>query len=71
MNTYLVPIKEGDKLYIKKIMATSFEDAKDRLYNYFLNKYDEIDETCLEDMVNPLWDIDVEFGDIKELEEFE
>ena len=42
MNIYLIPINEGDGPYIKKIIANNENLAKEKLYNYFFNKYEEL-----------------------------
>ncbi len=69
MNTYLVPVKEGESLYIKKIIAASENAACDKLYNYFYNKYEDIEGDSLEEIKAPLWDLEVEFGQIYEIDE--
>ncbi len=69
MNTYLIPVKERDSLYIKKIVAPSESAAEDKLYEYFYNKYEDIEGTNLEEIRDPLWDLDIEFGQIYEIDE--
>lgn len=69
MNTYLIPVIEKDNLYIKKIVATSENAAKDKLYNYFFNLYESIEGDTLEEVKSQLLDLGVDFGQIYDSEE--
>lgn len=70
MNTYLVPINEGDGPYIKKILARSEKAASDKLYDYFFNKYEDVDGDTLDEIKDQLWDAGVDIGDIYDIDEF-
>jgi hypothetical protein len=69
MNTYLIPINEGDGPYIKKIVAKSENDVKEKLYYYFFNKYDFLEGDSLDDIVQQLFDFGIDVGDIYDIEE--
>lgn len=70
MNIYLIPINEGNGPYIKKIIANNENLAKEKLYNYFFNKYEELEGITLEDIEGQLWDLGVDLGQIYDIEEF-
>lgn len=70
MNTYLVPINEGNGPYIKRIIAKNEKLAEEKLYNYFFNKYEELEGITLEDIIGPLWDLGIDIGQIYDIEEF-
>ena len=70
MNIYLIPINEVDGPYIKKIIANNENLAKEKLYNYFFNKYEELEGITLEDIEGQLWDLGVDLGQIYDIEEF-
>lgn len=70
MNVYLVPINEGSGPYIKKVIANNEKLAKEKLYNYFFNKYEELEGITLEDIEGQLWDLGVDLGQIYDIEEF-
>jgi len=70
MNTYLIPICDGDNNIIKSIVANSLNQAKDKLYNYLFNKYDSASSEDLEELCDELLDDNVVVGNIYELEDF-
>lgn len=70
MNTYLVPISEGSRPYIKKIIANNERSAKEKLYNYLFNKYEEVEGDTLEEIKDQLLDLGIDLGQIYDIEEF-
>ncbi len=70
MNTYIVPIKENGKLYIKKLAAAGEHAIEDKLYNYFFNKYEFVEGDSLEEIREQLYNSGIEFGQIYDVEEF-
>lgn len=69
MNTYLIPIKEGKKLYIKKIVAPSELTVEEKLYDYFFNKYESVEGDSLNEIRDQLKDSNIEFGQFYDIEE--
>lgn len=65
MNEYIIPIynKDSEKVYIKKYLARSFNDCKDKIMEDFQN-YD----LDWDDFIDEMNDEYV-FGNIKDIEE--
>lgn len=70
MNIYLVPINENAGPYIKKIIANNERSAKEKLFNYFYNKYEDLEGDTLDEIKDQLWDIGIDLGQIYDIEEF-
>lgn len=69
MNTYVIPVKEKGKIYIKTIVAPSENIVEEKLYNYFYNKYEFVEGDSLEEIRDQLRDSEIEFGQIYDIEE--
>lgn len=69
MNTYLIPVKEKGKLYIKKISAASEQAVEEKLYEYFFNKYEFVEGDSLDEIRDQLHDSNIEFGQFYDIEE--
>lgn len=71
MNTYLVPIYNDNlpSCFIKKYIAQSFEDCKDKIMYDFSDQYDQ-DFSDWEDFCFRMWEENGIFiGSIKDIEE--
>lgn len=69
MNTYLIPVKEKGKLYIKKIIAVSEQAVEEKLYEYFYDKYEFIEGDSLNEIKDQLKDSNIEFGQFYDVDE--
>lgn len=70
MSTYLVPMNEGNGAYIKRIVASSEKSAKEKLFKYLFDKYEDLEGDTLEDIDGQLWDLGIDLGQLYDIEEF-
>lgn len=68
MNTYIVPIcnVENSKVYIKKVVASSFSECQDKLMEDF---EDYSESSTYSDFIEDLRDNDILIGKITDIEE--
>lgn len=72
MNTYLYPYFNVENCSIKKVMARNFEECQNKIMDYFINNFSNLDDTMdFDDFVYDLYEKhDIFIGDIFEINEF-
>lgn len=69
MNKYLIPIDDGDDLYIESVSANDYTQAQDKLIEYFCENFD-IEATNWNELLDQLVDRNIYLGNIYDIEEF-
>nr|DAX08871.1 MAG TPA: hypothetical protein [Bacteriophage sp.] len=72
MNTYLYPYFNGENCSIKKVMARNFEECQNKIMEYFIDRFNNLDDTMnFDDFIYDLYEkYDIFIGDIFEINEF-
>lgn len=69
MNTYILPYSNGESIWIEKVRARSYNEAKDKFMERALNDWDIDYPTDWEDFKKILEDEDIIFGKIVDVDE--
>lgn len=68
---YLVPICDGENVYIKSIDAKNREQAEDLFIKQWTEEIEDLDYPAdIEDLKQSLEDYDITFGDFYEINDF-
>lgn len=72
MNTYLIPIFDGEDIYIHNITARDLESAEDKLMQELCEEYDELNPDILyfNEFVNDAMSQGIWIGDFYDKETF-
>lgn len=75
MNTYLIPWYDESSCDILKITSSSIEGCKEKVMEYYANKFDDDDLAGFDDyeeFLDDVWErFNLYLGDIHEIEEYE
>lgn len=69
MNTYLIPIYDGEDTYIDSVKARNLEQAKDRIIDSYLDEDDDVPADW-DDFISIMADKGYGIGNFYELSEF-
>lgn len=70
MNTYLMPIDDGQDIWIEKVIAKDYTSAKDEFMQSFMEMYDWLDCKTWDEMLSKFDEESIFIGDIYDIEEF-
>lgn len=69
MNTYILPYSNGKKVWLEKVRAKSFNEAKNRFMQKAINDWDIDVPSDWDDFVEILKTVEVIIGKIIDIEE--
>lgn len=71
MNTYLLPISDGQECWIEHVTAKGIVDAENKLVKYLADMYEFIDYgDSFTDMLDVMQDHGFVIGELYDIEEF-
>ena len=71
MNTYLLPISDGQECWIEQVTAKGIVDAENKLVKYLADMYEFIDYgDSFTDMLDVMQDHGFVIGELYDIEEF-
>lgn len=71
MNTYLLPVSDGETAWIERVYAKSYGEAETKFVKLLADQYECVDlGGDIKDATAALSDEDVVIGDVYDVEEF-